>query len=138
VLSPSTGSGQAPPRERRSRSIGRQWPQIMRNPYNPFRAARSGGFEGMALSVDGRTLLPLLEQPLAHGEAKTLLIHEFDIASRSYTGTRFTYPLDPRGTAIGVLNDNNFPFSIGRHVGTGQPDDNEFIVIQLDQPLGSL
>ena len=37
---------------------------------------------------------------------------------------------------IGVLNDNNFPFSVGRHVGAAQPDDNEFIVIQLDQPLG--
>ena len=36
---------------------------------------------------------------------------------------------------IGVLNDNNFPFSVGRHVGSGQPDDNEFIIIELDQPL---
>lgn len=37
---------------------------------------------------------------------------------------------------IGVLNDNNYPFSIGRHAGSGQPDDNEFIVLKLDQPLG--
>jgi glycerophosphoryl diester phosphodiesterase len=36
---------------------------------------------------------------------------------------------------IGVLNDNNFPFSVGRHVGSEQPDDNEFIVIKLDRPL---
>jgi len=36
---------------------------------------------------------------------------------------------------IGVLNDNNFPFSIGRHVGSGKPDDNEFIIIELDRPL---
>ena len=36
---------------------------------------------------------------------------------------------------IGVLNDNNFPFSIGRHVGSGQPDDEEFIIIKLDTPL---
>ena len=36
---------------------------------------------------------------------------------------------------IGVLNDNNFPFSVGRHAGTGLPDDNEFIVIDLGQPL---
>lgn len=35
---------------------------------------------------------------------------------------------------IGVLNDNNFPFSIGRHVGSGKPDDNELIVIRLDKP----
>jgi glycerophosphoryl diester phosphodiesterase len=37
---------------------------------------------------------------------------------------------------IGVLNDNNFPFSLGRHAGAGLPDDNEFIVIQLDRRLG--
>ena len=39
---------------------------------------------------------------------------------------------------IGVLNDNNFPFSVGCHVATGAPDDDEFIVIQLDQLLGNL
>jgi len=38
---------------------------------------------------------------------------------------------------LGVLNDNNFPFSVGRHVGAGQPDDNEFIVVELDRPLGT-
>ena len=37
---------------------------------------------------------------------------------------------------IGVLNDNNFPFSIGRHVGEGQPDGTEFIVIKLGETLG--
>jgi hypothetical protein len=36
---------------------------------------------------------------------------------------------------IGVLNDNNFPFSVGRHVGAGRPDDNEFIIIRLDRRL---
>jgi len=36
---------------------------------------------------------------------------------------------------IGVINDNNFPFSVGRHVGAGLPDDNEFIVIELPKPL---
>ena len=181
----------------------------------------------MALSSDRRSLLPLLEKPLVGGEANTLLIHEFDLKCRSYTGVRYRYPLDPRGSAIGdfvmfdrdeglvierdgsqgdldgfkavfeiklrkadspvekklavdlmnisdprgsslpaqpgdvglgktfsmpfttiedvvvfdrrhigIINDNNFPFSIGRHVGSGQPDDSEFIVIRLDRPLG--
>jgi glycerophosphoryl diester phosphodiesterase len=40
---------------------------------------------------------------------------------------------------IGVLNDNNYPFSVGRHVGTetvdAQPDDNEFILLDLPEPL---
>ncbi|MBN1204918.1 MAG: esterase-like activity of phytase family protein [Myxococcaceae bacterium] len=39
---------------------------------------------------------------------------------------------------VGILNDNNFPFSIGRHKGSGAPDDTEFIRVQLDQELGRL
>jgi glycerophosphoryl diester phosphodiesterase len=38
---------------------------------------------------------------------------------------------------IGVINDNNFPFSLGRHLGTGEPDDNEFIVLRLDRALNA-
>ena len=34
---------------------------------------------------------------------------------------------------LGVLDDNNYPFSNGRVAG--QPDPNEFIVIRLDRPL---
>ena len=36
-------------------------------------------------------------------------------------------------TTLGVLDDNNYPFSNGRVAG--QPDPNEFIVIRLDRPL---
>jgi len=36
-------------------------------------------------------------------------------------------------THIGVLNDNNYPFSSGRTPGS--PDNNEFIIIRLEQPL---
>ncbi|HMQ21958.1 MAG TPA: hypothetical protein PKE00_05675 [Planctomycetota bacterium] len=39
-------------------------------------------------------------------------------------------------TRIGVLNDNNFPFSVGRHVGADRPDDNEFILLELSEALG--
>ncbi len=44
---------------------------------------------------------------------------------------------------IGILNDNNYPFSVGRHLGDpaagvdAQPDDNEFILLDLPSPLGS-
>jgi glycerophosphoryl diester phosphodiesterase len=44
---------------------------------------------------------------------------------------------------IGVLNDNNYPFSVGRHLGDPaagvdpQPDDNEFIILDLKKKLGS-
>lgn len=56
-------------------------------------------------------------------------------------GTTFTFPFAVIEDVIvfdrhhiGVLNDNNFPFSIGHHVGSGKPDDNELIVIRLDKP----
>ena len=37
---------------------------------------------------------------------------------------------------VGVLNDNNYPFSAGRV--PGQSDPNEFIIIRLDRPLASV
>jgi hypothetical protein len=226
----------------------------IRSPQNPFnnstqapfvRAKPSGGFEGMAITPDGSKLVPLLEKPLAEispteaaklsanlplpkrlkHNRKILLMHEFDIASKTYTGVRYKYPLDARAKAIGdfilfapnkglvierdsaqgnmnafkmiykitlnsdgeqvdktpvanllniadpngisegevgdvgigktfgfpfvtiedivvlgdnqigVLNDNNYPFSVGRHVGSRQPDDNEFIIIELDSDV---
>lgn len=204
---------------------GMYWPYRSTVQSNAFRAQRSGGFEGMALSSDGNSLLPMLERPLDNA-GTALQVFRFDLASRQYTGLAALYPLDPRGTnigdfimhnatqglvierdgsqgslsgykainlvtlgdagetmakqevanllaiedpngislpgepgdvgigasfafpfttiedvvvlddkRIGVLNDNNFPFSVGRHVGTGAPDDNEFIVLKLDQAL---
>ncbi len=205
---------------------GLRWPYRSTVLTQPFRARASGGFEGMALTADGHALLPLLEKPLVGTLTNTLLMHEFDLAGKRYTGKQYEYPLDQRGTSIGdfimvddkhglvierdgsqgdlngfktiynitlsgagrpaakevavdllnindphrisepgqpgdigigrrfelpfvniedvvvldrkhigVLNDNNYPFSIGRHAGSGQPDDNEFIVIELDEPL---
>ena len=69
------------------------------------------------------------------------LLHIDDPADVGGTGTgTFAFPfvtiesvipLSP--TKIGVLNDNNYPFSAGRT--PGQPDNNEFIVIRLDERL---
>ena len=39
---------------------------------------------------------------------------------------------------IAVANDNNFPFSVGRHVGSGAPDDTEIVVLELSTPLSAL
>jgi glycerophosphoryl diester phosphodiesterase len=36
---------------------------------------------------------------------------------------------------IAIINDNNYPFSVGRHVGSKQPDDNDLIFVRLPQPL---
>lgn len=201
----------------------------IRSPENPFnkiseqafRAKSSGGFEGMAITPDGSKLITLLEKPLTDNQDRILLMHEFDIATKSYTGVRYKYPLNAKGEAIGdfmlfapdkgwvierdhsqgdmnngfkmiyqitlngngklvtknfavnllriadrhhiangesgdigignsfgfpfvtienivvlgenklgVINDNNYPFSIGRHVGSRQPDDTEFIILE--------
>lgn len=208
---------------------GLSWPYRSTPLDRPFRVLPSGGFESLGLSRDGTRLYPMLEKPLVGGEAGTLLIYEFDLVRRRYTGVRHRYQLEAKGesvgdfilfdegrglaierdntqgrldahkaiyelrfngdgqpvtkrlavdllriedpfrlartglagdvglgedfafpfvtiedvvffdpTHLGVINDNNFPFSIGRHVGAGTPDDTEFIRIQLDQELGRL
>jgi len=192
----------------------------------PVRAARSGGFEGMALSPDGSKLYPMLERPL-DGVGNKILISEFDLFTQSYTATHWKYAFEPRGVSIGefiqyapakglvierdgtqgdvsgfkrifqitmpagggdvvkkqvqdlnsipdpsgisagtglpgdvglgnpfafpfttiesvlviapdiiaVMNDNNYPFDFGRHVGTHLPADNELILVKLAAPL---
>ena len=202
------------------------WPYRATAVSNPFRAQRSGGFEGMALTPDGKHLLALLEQPVTGDDGKTLRIYDFDLREHRIRGIRATYPLDARGTNIGdfqmmtattglvierdgsqgdlngfkrifqiqlgatgapvgkqlavdlmsirdpfqislpgqpgdvglgtafafpyqtiedvvvlgrrtlgVINDNNFPFSRGRHLGTGAADDSELIVIDVGRDL---
>ncbi len=36
---------------------------------------------------------------------------------------------------IAVINDNNYPFSVGRHLEAARPDDTELILVRLDRPL---
>jgi len=104
----------------------------VKSPQNPYLAGatpnlgRSLGFEGMAVSPDGRTLYPLLEGSVAGDEAingaagKNLRIAEFDIASKSYTGDQWLYRLEGDGTNIGdmtAINDEEF-LVIERNGGT--------------------
>lgn len=71
---------------------------------------RSGGFEPMAQSPDGRTLYPALEWPAfdektrdferaANGRPYTH-IFEFDIASRHYTGRQWKYVFEQDGNIM--------------------------------------
>jgi len=76
-------------------------PNVM-SPQNPFlpnpdawtiRASR--GFEGMALSIDGKTLYSVLEGALrTDPDVRRRVINEFDIRSRSYTGKKWQYHVD--------------------------------------------
>jgi glycerophosphoryl diester phosphodiesterase len=205
---------------------GLYWPYRQTADANPFRVQTSGGFEGMAIAPNGRTLLPMLEKPEVGAPADRTQVFAFDLKSEGYTGERWFYPYDPTGVSVGdyqlldakhglaierdnsqgdlhgfkaleqvtfgapgttlaktesanlmdikdprrislpalpgdvglgnpfafpfqtiedvlfldrrtvlVINDNNFPFSVGRHVGSGKPDDSEFIVLRLPRPV---
>src|SRR4029453_13175020 len=95
---------------------GMFWPYRVTKLTQPFRAQTSGGFEGMAITPDKHRLLPLLEKPLVDDNQQTLLMHEFDLASSSYTGNRFKYQFEPRGVSIGdfILIDEEHGLVIER------------------------
>jgi glycerophosphoryl diester phosphodiesterase len=73
----------------------------------------------------------------------------FKIASRGASGdvglgATFQVPFETiedviffgRGR-IGILNDNNFPFSVGRQVGADRPDDTEMVLVDVGRNLGA-
>lgn len=83
----------------------------------------SRGFEGMALNTSGTKLYPLLEGALFDDPVRTrLLIQEFDLASKRYTGNFWFYPLSNPGHAIGDMTAIN---------------DNEMLVIERDGNEGA-
>ena len=64
----------------------------VKSPQNPFLGAgtpnlpRSKGFEGMAISPNGKKLYPMLEGPLTTDpDQQRLIINEFDIDRRAST-----------------------------------------------------
>jgi hypothetical protein len=76
------------------------------SPDNPFLLGRtpnlnsSNGFEGMALSVDGKTLYPFLEGPLVGDDPLVRHVYEFDISQRRYTGRTWSYRMKVTGTLV--------------------------------------
>jgi hypothetical protein len=94
----------------------------------PFRVRRSGGYEGMALTPDGRTLWAMLEQPLfAAGsdqpEGRFLRVLEFSPERAEWTGRQVRYRLEEGATAIGDFNfvDATRALVIERDNGEGDP-----------------
>jgi glycerophosphoryl diester phosphodiesterase len=71
---------------------GLYWPYRQTRAHVPPRVPRSGGFEGMAMSPNGRKLYPLLEGVLTGGTPRTLRIHEFDIAIAQLHGHPLELP----------------------------------------------
>ena len=94
----------------------------------PFRARRSGGYEGMAMTPDGQTLWAMLEQPLFapngdQPEGAFLRILEFSTVRGAFTGRGLRYRLEPGATAIGDFNmiDDRRALVIERDNGEGDP-----------------
>lgn len=64
----------------------------------------SAGFEGLALTADGRRLHAMLERPLTTadgGREPFLRVLEFDLERGDWTGRTLRYTPDPRAFAIG-------------------------------------
>lgn len=82
----------------------------------------SKGFEGLALDISGTKLYPILEGAIKEDVLQNrLLIYEFDIQSKQYTGKVWSYKLENPKHAIGELTAVN---------------NNEFIVIERDNNQG--
>jgi hypothetical protein len=93
----------------------------------PFRAQRSGGYEGLALSPDGSRAYALLEKPLFGADGKPegtfLRILELDTAKGEWTGRSMKYRFDAAGVSIGDFNmvDDRRALVIERDDGEGDP-----------------
>jgi len=107
------------------------------NPGTPVTGVmtqRSGGYEGMALGSDGRTLYPLLEKPVYDeassafqtiGERPVLQLLEFDTEAGAWSDTIRYYPLEDATHAIGDFNiiDGTRALIIERDNNEGDPRD---------------
>src|SRR5688572_2133557 len=82
----------------------------VKSPQNPFLGSEtpnlpgSRGFEGMSIAPNGKTLYPMLEGALTTDpDQRHLIINEFDVRARAYTGRQWHYRLESAAHAIGDL-----------------------------------
>jgi uncharacterized repeat protein (TIGR01451 family) len=71
----------------------------------------SRGIEGMAISLDKKTLYPLLEGTVSGDPANALRIYEFDVPSQKYKGLLGYYRKEDPNNSIGdftVINQNEY------------------------------
>jgi hypothetical protein len=105
--------------------------QAVSNPTRtlPANLLDSGGFEGMALNASRTKLYALLEKAVSGDPVRErLLINEFSLKERKYTGKTFAYPMESASNAIGdftALTDTEF-LIIERDSGQGDASDPRF------------
>ncbi len=80
----------------------------------------SGGFEGLNLSPDGKTLYALLEKTVKGDPAGQIRLHAINLATKQWSLTG-RYPLDDASNAIGDMSPVN---------------DHEWLVLERDQNQG--
>lgn len=69
-------------------------PEDPTRPEQPVNLRSSSGFEGMAISKNGKYLYPSLERALNGDDIRRHYIYEFDIRAGEYTGERWAYHAD--------------------------------------------
>jgi hypothetical protein len=105
--------------------------QSVSNPQRTLSAnlPDSGGFEGMALNASRTKLYALLEKAVSGDSVRErLLINEFSLTARKYTGKTFAYLMESPSNAIGdftALTDTQF-LIIERDGGQGDASDPRF------------
>ena len=120
------------PRHRRSDRGDRRFPGDRAGQPQGAAARSRRSSWSISIEVDGDGFLvkhqvaDLLQIAIRHNSAGT----DRSSASRS---RRSRASFRWQRATLGVLDDNNYPFSSGRV--PGQPDPNEFIVIRLDRPI---
>src|SRR5262245_686598 len=104
----------------------------VKSPQNPFLGTgspnlpRSKGFEGMAITPNGKRLYPMLEGPLTTDpDQNRLIINEFDLESKRYTGRQWFYRLEAASSTGQSIGDMT--------AVTGH----EFLVIERDNFEGA-
>ena len=104
----------------------------VQSPQNPFLSSpdawtlrASRGFEGMARSIDRKTLYPILEGALRHdSDSRRRIVYEFDLARGTYTGQTWSYRVDV-GFPNAVIGDFT------------ALDQHRFILIERDDDQGA-
>ena len=100
----------------------------VQSPQNPFLGGAafnlpgSKGFEGMAIAPNSKTLYPMLEGALTtDSDQRRLVINEFDIERRAYTGRQWNYRLESAAHSMGDLTavNKNLMLVIERDNGQG-------------------
>lgn len=101
----------------------------VKSPQNPTLAPgevanlpRSRGFEGMAISKDGKTLYPMLEGAITTDpDQRRRLIYEFDLQTESYTGRTWQVRFEQPEYSLGDLT---------------ALDEHRLLLIERDPPSG--